>query len=113
MLPDMEDLVSYLFPDSPGLDRLRTGIKLDSRGAKLTIVGTITCRCSCHDIKLVIQYVMKGRGNEDPTRLGLVEQMIRGSCPSYRETAQNAALQMTTLLINDHLNRQDPCRKVA
>lgn len=104
------DLLSFTFPDSPGLDRLRTGITLDARGAKLTIVGMVPCRCGSHDIKTVIQYVMKGRGNEDPLRLTLVEQMIRGSCPRYLAVATDAARQMTTLLVNDHLNKQDKCK---
>jgi len=107
------DLLSFTFPMSPNLDRVRTGIVLDARGAKLTIVGQIPCRCRCHHIKVVIQYVMKGRGNEDPLRLNLVEQMIRGSCPRYLQTATAAAEQMTTLLVNDHLNKQDTCKGVT
>lgn len=104
----MEPL-SFLFPESSGLDRLRTSIFLDSRGAKLTTVGLVPCRCGCHDLKVVIQYVMKGRGNEDPLRLNLVERMIRGSCPLRHADAAEAALQMTTLLVNDHLNKHDKC----
>jgi hypothetical protein len=110
-LPD--STVSYTFPDAPGLDGVRTGIFLDSRGAKLTVVGIVPCRCHCHDVKVVIQYVMKGRGNEDPLRLGLVERMIRGSCPRSQSDAAQAARLMTTLLVNDYLNRTDSCRKVA
>lgn len=107
----LPEITSFTFPDSPGLDQVRTGIALDARGAKLTVVGQVPCRCHCHDIKVVIQYVMKGRGNEDPLRLGLVERMIRGSCPRRLADATSAAQQMTTLLVNDHLNKQDDCRK--
>lgn len=106
-------LLSFTFPDSKGLERVRTGIALDSRGAKLTVVGQVPCRCHCHDLKVVIQYVVKGRGNEDRLRLDLVERMIRGQCPLRQADAANAAKIMTTLLVNDHLNRydQDKCKE--
>lgn len=109
----MEPL-SYLFPNIPELSRVRTGIVLDSRGAKLTVVGQVPCLCGGHDVKVVIQYVMKGRGNEDPHRLGLVERMIRGSCPQRQHDAAEAAMEMTSILIRSHLDRQSDCgRKVA
>lgn len=106
---------SFLFPESPGLERVRTGIILDSRGAKLTVVGQVPCRCRCHDLKVVIQYVVKGRGNEDRLRLDLVERMIRGSCPLRQQDAANAAKIMTTMLVNDHLNRydKDKCKELT
>jgi hypothetical protein len=110
---DMNDILSFVFPNSTGFEKVRTGIALDARGAKLTIVGQVPCRCRCHELKVVIQYVMKGRGNEDLLRLNLVEQMIRGSCPRYLAAATSAALQMTTLLVNDHLNKQDTCKGVT
>lgn len=97
--------LSFTFPQTFGLDKVRTGIFLDARGAKLTVVGLIPCRCRCHDVKVVIQYVMKGKGNEDPQRLTLVERMIRGSNSLSRQDAEAAAYQMTALLVNDHLNR--------
>lgn len=109
----MAEPLSFTFLTSPGLERLRTSILLDARGAKLTVVGQVPCRCGCHDLKVVIQYVMKGRGNEDPARLNLVERMIRGSCPLRHADAAQAAMAMTTLLINDKLSKQDECRKVA
>ena len=106
-------LISFTFPDSIGLEKVRTGIFLDSRGAKLTVVGLVPCHCRCHDVKVVIQYVMKGRGNEDRLRLGLVERMIRGSCPLRQRDAEDAAMIMTTLLVNDHLNRHNDCKGVV
>jgi hypothetical protein len=107
MKPLEMDGLSFTFPASPGLEKVRTGIVLDARGAKLTVVGLVPCRCRCHDQKVVIQYVMKGRGNEDRLKLGLVERMIRGSCPLREHDAAEAAKIMTTLLVNDHLNRSD------
>lgn len=106
-------LISFTFPVSLGLERVRTGIFLDARGAKLTVVGLVPCHCRCHDVKVVIQYVMKGKGNEDPLRLGLVERMIRGSNPLRQQDAEDAALIMTTLLVNDHLNRNNNCKGVV
>lgn len=112
-------LISFTFPGSVGLEKVRTGIFLDSRGAKLTVVGVVPCHCRgsqsspSHEIKVVIQYVMKGRGNEDRLRLGLVERMIRGSCPLRQQDAEEAAMIMTTLLVNDHLNRHNDCKGVV
>lgn len=113
MPPDFA--LSFTFPHTFGLDKVRTGIFLDARGAKLTCVGLVPCRCRCHDIKIVLQYVMKGKGNEDPQRLTLVERMIRGSNPLCRADAEDAAYHMTTLLVNDHLNRHnsDQCEGVT
>lgn len=111
-LPDL-DTLSFTFPSSPGLEKVRTGIRLDAAGAKLTIVGLVPCRCHCHDHKVVIQYVMKGRGNEDRLKLGLVERMIRGSCPLREQDAAEAAKILTTLFINERLNRDsDTCEGV-
>jgi len=106
----MTEPLSFVFPTTPELDRVRTGIVLDARGAKLTVVGMIPCRCTCHDLKVVVQYVVKGRGNEDPYRLSLVERMIRGSCPQRYEDAHAAALELTTILISAHLDRHDACK---
>lgn len=105
--------LSFTFPNTPGLDQVRTGIFLDARGAKLTTVGLVPCQCGCHDVKVVIQYVMKGRGNEDPLRLGLVERMIRGSCPKRQKDAAEAAMEMTSILIQSHLTKHTECRRVA
>lgn len=107
------DPQSFLFPNTPGLDKVRTGIFLDARGAKLTVVGQVPCHCHCHDVKVVIQYVMKGRGNEDPHRLDLVERMLRGSCPRRQHDAAEAAMEMTSILIQSQLDRSSECRKVA
>lgn len=107
--------ISFTFPESKGLEKVRTGISLDARGAKLTVVGMVPCRCHCHDLKVVIQYVVKGKGNEDRLRLDLVERMIRGSCPLRQQDAANAAKIMTTMLVNDHLNRydKDKCKELT
>lgn len=104
------DVLSFTFPTTPGLEKVRTGIVLDARGAKLTVVGLVPCRCACHDLKVVVQYVVKGRGNEDLHRLNLVERMIRGSCPQRYEDASDAALELTSILIDQHLERQDRCK---
>jgi len=109
----MIEPLSFVFPNTPGLEKVRTGIVLDARGAKLTVVGMIPCRCSCHDVKVVVQYVVKGRGNEDSHRLSLVERMIRGSCPQRYNDAATAALELTNILINNHLDRQDQCKGVV
>jgi hypothetical protein len=105
--------LSFLFPNTPGLEKVRTGIVLDARGAKLTVVGQVPCHCGGHDINVVVQYVMKGRGNEDPHRLNLVERMIRGSCPQRQQDAAGAAMELTSILVQSHLAKQDSCRKVA
>ena len=109
----MSEPLSFVFPTTPGLEKVRTAIFLDARGAKLTIVGMVPCTCGCHDVKVVVQYVMKGRGNEDPHRLGLVERMIRGSCPQRQQDAAGAAMELTSILVQSHLAKQDLCRKVA
>lgn len=109
----MSEPLSFLFPDSPSLNRVRTGVLLDGRGAKITVVGQVLCICGCHDVKLVVQYVMKGRGNEDPHRLNLVERMIRGSCPQRQADAAEAAMELSSILIQAHLEKHDSCRRVA
>ncbi len=105
--------LSFTFPNTPGLEKLRTGILLDARGAKLTIVGLAPCHCRGHETKLVIQYVMKGKGNEDPRRLSLVERMIRGSCPKRQHDAAEAAMELTSILVQAHQERHSECRRVA
>lgn len=109
----MSEPLSFTFPSSPGLDKVRTGITLDGQGAKLTIVGLVPCRCACHTQKVVIQYVVKGRGNEDPHRLDLAERMIRGSCPKRYEDAWSAAEDLTVILVNQYMERHDHCKGVV
>lgn len=100
--------VSFVFPDSEGLDKLRTSVTLDARGAKLTVVGLApTC---CGPCKVVVQSVMKGRGNEDPARLSLVERMIRGSVPDRYQDAWAAALELTAILRDEYVSRNHKCK---
>lgn len=100
--------VAFVFPNMEGLDKLRTSVLLDARGAKLTIVG-IASSC-CGPTKVVVQSVMKGRGNEDPARLSLVERMIRGSVPNRYQDAWAAAVELTTLLTSEYMSRNHKCK---
>lgn len=104
-------MTSFEFPQTQGLELVRTTVDLDSHGAKVSIVGKSSCVCSCHTVPLVIRFIVKGRGNEDPSRLDWVERMIRGSCPKRKADASLAALEMTTLMVDQYILSTDCCER--
>ena len=104
-------MISYEFPQTPELALIRTSVDLDSHGAKVSIVGKSSCACSCHVVPVVLRFVVKGKGNEDPVRLGWVERMIRGSNPKCKSDASLAALEMTSLMVSAYLESIICCER--
>lgn len=104
--------LTFEFPEVPGLELMRTSIELDTRGCKVSIVGRTSCTCACHSVPVVIRFIVKGKGNEDPARLDWVERMIRSHNPKCLEDAKLAALEMTTVMVEQY--QHDNCeRKVS
>lgn len=114
-------LISFEFPQTPELELIRTSVDLDAHGAKVSIIGKSSCSCSdnpsphtsCPGLPIVLRFVVKGKGNEDPTRLDWVERMIRGSNPKGKADAMAAALEMTSLMVSAHLETVDYHRKAS
>lgn len=105
--------LSFTFPNNPHLDKVRTSLVLDTHGAKLTVAGSVACSCACNPHTVAIQCIVKGRGNEDVSRLALVERMIRASVPKLRKDGWSAAEDMTTLLVDQHMDRHPACKGVV
>lgn len=106
-------MINFEFPQTPELKLIRTSVDLTSHGAKVSVIGRSSCACACHSVPVVIRFVVKGKGNEDPTRLDWVERMIRGSCPKALPDASLAALEMTTLMVSAYLSSVDCCERQA
>lgn len=107
-------MLNFEFPETQGLELIRTSVILDAHGAKVSVMGKTSCPCACHSVPVMIRFVVKGKGNEDPTRLDWVERMIRGSNPKSKVDAGIAALEMTTFLVDRHMQTTQCCeRKVS
>lgn len=102
-------MISFEFPRTPELELIRTSVDLDSSGAKVSIIGKSSCSCACHSLPIVLRFVVKGKGNEDPVRLDWVERMIRGSNSKGKADASAAALEMTSLMVSAYLKSNDCC----
>lgn len=104
--------INFEFPQTPELELIRTSCELTSHGAKVSIIGHSSCSCACHTLPIVIRFMVKGKGNEDPSRLDWVERMIRGSNAKGKADASIAAFEMTSLMVTEYL-RTTNCERQA